>query len=90
MTRMRNARRQFVACLPAALVPGFAHAAPDLPPDDEACAAAPLHDALRAALEDHADGRPLPAPLIALTRCPVCGCGMSSAAAHPAIRPTGR
>jgi hypothetical protein len=91
---MTAIRRRLLAATPLALVPFGAQAfrleaaTPALAADygASACEAPETHEAIRIALDQLMEGRPVPqeAPprLAALARCPFCGCGVAGAADH--------
>ena len=90
---MNAIRRRLLAAAPLALAPFGARAfrleaaSPTLAADyaAAACEAPETHEAIRIALDQLMEGRPVPqeAPprLSALARCPFCGCGVSAGAA---------
>lgn len=90
---MNAIRRRLLAAAPLALVPFAARAfrmeeAPASLAADYAagCEAPETHEAIRIALDQLMEGRPVPQEvpprLSALARCPFCGCGVAGAADH--------
>lgn len=90
---MNAIRRRLLAAAPLALAPFGARAfrmedAPASLAADyaAACEAPETHEAIRIALDQLMEGRPVPqeAPprLAGLARCPFCGCGVAGAADH--------
>ena len=91
---MHAIRRRLLAAAPLALVPFGARAfrletaSPTLAAEyaASACEAPETHEAIRIALDQLMEGRPVPqeAPprLTALARCPFCGCGVAGATDH--------
>ncbi len=94
MRSMTTIRRRLLAAAPLALAPAAAQAfrlepaAADLAADyaASACEAPATHEAIRIALDQLMEGRPIPQEalprLSALARCPFCGCGVLGAADH--------
>ncbi|MCZ8148549.1 MAG: hypothetical protein O9325_11975 [Roseomonas sp.] len=90
---MNAFRRRLLAAAPLALAPFGARAfrleaaTPALAADyaASACEAPETHEAIRIALDQLMEGRPVPqeAPprLSALAHCPFCGCGVAAGAA---------
>ena len=85
-------RRHLLAAAPLALAPFGARAfrletaTPALAADyAAACEAPETHEAIRIALDQLMEGRPVPQDipprLSALARCPFCGCGVAAGAA---------
>jgi hypothetical protein len=91
---MNHRRRRVLAAAPLALAPVAAQAfrlepAPaDLAADYAAasCEAQQTHEAIRIALDQLMEGRPVPQEALprlgVLARCPFCGCGVLGAADH--------
>lgn len=89
---MTTVRRRLLAAAPIALAPTLAQAfrlepaTADLAADyaASACEAPATHEAIRIALDQLMEGRPIPQEalprLSALARCPFCGCGVLGAA----------
>jgi hypothetical protein len=94
MATMHAIRRRLLAAAPLALAPFGARAfrletaTPALAADyaASACEAPETHEAIRIALDQLMEGRPVPQEmpprLSALARCPFCGCGVAGAADH--------
>ena len=94
VTAMNAIRRRLLAAAPLAIAPFGARAfrleaaTPALAADygASACEAPDTHEAIRIALDQLMEGRPVPQEvsprLTALARCPFCGCGVAGTTDH--------